>query len=245
MLAALAKPRRIKESHRRRRRGASRVWLPGQYFDAESGLTYNVNRDYEAATGRYIQSDPIGLMGGWNTYVYASSKPMGFVDPSGLQVNLNLFPHGSDQWQSANNYPQSPGTYSVGAHGNPNLIVDADGNPIMPQSLADMIKKDKNYHPGDQIVLLACNTGKTPQKPYLPVPYAQFLANDMAYGTVVSAPNNFIWLSDQPGSPPIVAGALDSAGQPVDWTKTSVVPGGITMNPNDPGAMIPFPHQGK
>lgn len=86
MPAVLAKPRCIKASHRRRRRGASRVWLPGQYFDAESGLTYNVNRDYEPATGRYIQSDPIGLRGGMSTYTYVLSRPHTLRDVRGLVV---------------------------------------------------------------------------------------------------------------------------------------------------------------
>ncbi|ULU27848.1 RHS repeat-associated core domain-containing protein [Dyella terrae] len=90
MLAALAKPRRIKESHRRRRRGASRVWLPGQYYDAESGLNYNVHRDYEVATGRYIQSDPIGIEGGLNSYLYANGAPSNYVDPSGTQFLVPL-----------------------------------------------------------------------------------------------------------------------------------------------------------
>ena len=67
-LAVLAKPRRVKAGHRGRCRGASSVWLPGQHFDVESGLSYNINRDYQVATGRYIQSDPIGLDGGMNTY---------------------------------------------------------------------------------------------------------------------------------------------------------------------------------
>jgi RHS repeat-associated protein len=61
--------------------------FPGQYYDAESRLHYNVHRDYDPATGRYRQSDPIGFAGGqWSSYAYVMNDPLNNTDPHGLQV---------------------------------------------------------------------------------------------------------------------------------------------------------------
>jgi RHS repeat-associated protein len=58
--------------------------FPGQRYDAATGLNYNYFRDYEPSTGRYVQSDPIGLGGGVSTYAYVSGNPVTRIDPDGL-----------------------------------------------------------------------------------------------------------------------------------------------------------------
>jgi RHS repeat-associated protein len=67
--------------------------FPGQYFDQETNTSYNYFRDYDPATGRYVQSDPIGLEGGLNTYTYVFNAPLTGSDPTGL------IEHNSGQWK--------------------------------------------------------------------------------------------------------------------------------------------------
>lgn len=61
-----------------------RLGFPGQYWDVEDNLWHNGFRDYDPALGRYIESDPIGLSGGINTYAYAGGYPLGRIDPLGM-----------------------------------------------------------------------------------------------------------------------------------------------------------------
>ncbi|NOX26890.1 MAG: RHS repeat-associated core domain-containing protein [Gammaproteobacteria bacterium] len=71
---------------------ASGVVLPGQYFDQETNLHYNHHRYYDPELGRYITSDPIGLMAGLNTYSYVEQNPLYYYDPDGLAKKKNKNP---------------------------------------------------------------------------------------------------------------------------------------------------------
>jgi len=55
--------------------------FPGQLFGGQAGLHYNYFRDYDPTSSRYVESDPIGIRGGINTYGYADWSPLAYADP--------------------------------------------------------------------------------------------------------------------------------------------------------------------
>jgi RHS repeat-associated protein len=94
--------------------GASLIYnlrYPGQYYQAETALSYNYFRDYDNVVGRYVESDPIGLSAGVNTYAYVGGNPISYADPLGLYWFRQ-------PWQT---------DYVVGREGSP-LV--APGDPI-------------------------------------------------------------------------------------------------------------------
>lgn len=58
--------------------------LPGQVFDAETGLHYNRARYYDTEAGQYLTPDPLGTPDGPNPYAYVAFNPLRSVDPDGL-----------------------------------------------------------------------------------------------------------------------------------------------------------------
>ena len=58
--------------------------FPGQYVDSETGWSQNHFRDYSPLLGRYLESDPLGVVAGVNPYVYSGANPFLNTDFLGL-----------------------------------------------------------------------------------------------------------------------------------------------------------------
>ncbi|WP_045305407.1 DUF6531 domain-containing protein [Saccharothrix sp. ST-888] len=68
--------------------------FPGQYYDPETRLHYNVHRYYDPTTARYLTSDPLGLVPAPNPHSYVAN-PLRAADPLGLAEQLPLGEHGN------------------------------------------------------------------------------------------------------------------------------------------------------
>jgi len=72
--------------------------VPWQYYDAETGLSQNYFRDLDSQTGRYAESDPIGLWGGsLSTYAYVKSAPVSHSDFFGLRGGMGIVGSGLNE----------------------------------------------------------------------------------------------------------------------------------------------------
>jgi RHS repeat-associated protein len=101
----------------------------GQYFDSEDGLAYNGFRDYDRATGRYVESDPLGLFGGLNTYGYVGGQPTSSVDPFGLAKCTLVFYLGQGELRCYPDNPQNAPVSIPVSSGNNGAGLSCKNNP--------------------------------------------------------------------------------------------------------------------
>jgi RHS repeat-associated protein len=84
--------------------------FPGQYFDQETGLHQNWNRDFDPGIGRYVQADPAAMKDGPNLYPYVRSNPVYGIDAQGLYTEIIC-------WSAMNNLGSEFGHISVNING--------------------------------------------------------------------------------------------------------------------------------
>jgi RHS repeat-associated protein len=184
----------------------------GQYYDEETGLHYNLNRYYDPFTGRYITQDPLGILGGLNSYQYVNGDPINWIDPLGLikvenngfegvvgkgniidnaseplPLGDNLIDRNDSLAKAASWIKPKEGFFDVIIHGSSDSFsVFRNGKWIKlnQRSLTTFIQKN-NYN-GQPIRLISCNTGASPTS------IAQDLSNKL--GRKVIAPSDTIWI---------------------------------------------------
>lgn len=114
--------------------------------------------------GPWLSADPIGEKGGLNLYAYVGNSPINSRDPLGL-VNMNLInetdPEQREALDAINRWNSKNGTFTVGTHGTAcgDKVTDAQGKPLSPERLAELIGNAANYTQGQNVTLYMCNTG--------------------------------------------------------------------------------------
>lgn len=190
--------------------------FPGQRYDAASGLLQNYYREYEALTGRYTQSDPIGLAGGSATYAYVRGNPLSRMDPLGL-VDLNYDVPGSRTYAGLDLIASPDGQLTVGIHFDGTQFIGPDGEGWTTQRLASRIKADAELSRYSSIRLYSCRAGAEGSDGATP-------AKDLArmLGLPVQAPTQYTWVSNNPLAPyqgnygKLPDGKVDRS-RPGDW----------------------------
>jgi RHS repeat-associated protein len=128
----------------------------GKYSDPLTGLQFNTDRWYNAATGRWMSKDPLGLAAGPNVYRYAGNNPSNCTDPSGLTVYTTNASAGELSGGNPISIQGAGGSYNDLVYRPGETPVSIDIGPFRPgdyggpvASLLDYSSSDLVYHPGE------------------------------------------------------------------------------------------------
>jgi len=157
--------------------------FPGQYFDVETGFNYNHFRDYMPNLGRYLESDPIGIKGGLNPFLYAGANPLKFFDRAGLQENGPITPLPVEEVSSTDMESSLWNTGTISANRIGELQEDQQDAYENGQSLASGF--DLATQMAQQLANIFSNSGNQnmTQVPYTPIwPYADYLPSGIGEG---------------------------------------------------------------
>jgi RHS repeat-associated protein len=132
--------------------------FPGQYWDDEAKLSYNYMRSYQPSQGRYTQSDPIGMGGGWSRFGYVRGQPLSAMDPHGLGTCYYSISSGKMTcYSDVANSPGFDGSFASGNNGipgcknNPNCTNISNVGPI-PEGVWAWNPNGKTTKPGGRVL---------------------------------------------------------------------------------------------
>jgi len=165
--------------------------FPGQYADAESGFNQNGFRDYVPGLGRYLESDPIGLAGGMNTFSYVRNRPTTATDPLGLasptaneMFDRLIQENTSDAWTKAaikagevvNNHPEIITVLevanAVADHGPPSPLQSAASPEAAYEAAKRLVKAAATEKAGTE---LGKNAAQETCSPDIPIGWQETL----------------------------------------------------------------------
>jgi len=216
--------------------------FPGQYALSESGLYYNYFRDYDPQTGRYIESDPIGLRGrNYSTYGYTNDSPISRKDPFGLATVVIVGgPTPTNPLGHVSIATTSSGIYSFGT-----LTPYNSTTPTpLGSSVTDFLMDQANYRdstayiinttPAQEAAIIADLQSQTNPLPRVPGPdssdtCASRTNHALRKGSMIdfSNPYSFLYSSPLPESSAMIASFYSR----ITGGSTVVIPMGTTSIP--------------